>query len=78
MVLTSRDIGIPFVIGLMINIFFVYLFSLKIISMITLFLILGGFLISIIIIGIQLKTNEIKDELDNQSKIEAILNGKKK
>ncbi len=61
--LTSKDIGIPFIISLIVNIVSGYLFSLELINFITFILIVIGSLIVIIIIGLQLKTNEIKENL---------------
>lgn len=66
MAISSKDIGIPFVIGLMCNVLSAYLFSLQKININTLILILAGSAVVIIVIGIQLKTGEIKDELENQ------------
>ena len=66
--ITSKDIGIPFIISLMVNLISGYLFSIKIINL-TLFLsILIGSLIVIILIGVQLKTNEIKEKASNIEK----------
>ena len=66
MEITSKDIGIPLILGLIVNILSAYLFSLKLISFNSLLLITITSLIVIIIAGIQLKISEIKDEIINQ------------
>ncbi len=66
MVITSKDIGVPFVISLMVNILSAYLFSLEKISLNTLIFIIIISILVIIIIGVQLRSSEIKDEQDAQ------------
>jgi len=55
-----------------------YLFSIEKIDIITLFFILIGSLIILIIIGFKLKTDEIKEELDNKKMEQIKLNEKLK
>ena len=61
--LSSKDIGVPFIIGLMFNLISGYLFTIQKISFTIFIFILTGSLIIIIIIAVQLKTNEAEDEL---------------
>ena len=51
----SKDIGVPFIIVLMINIISTYLLSIQIIDFITLIFIIIGSIVIIIIIGFQLR-----------------------
>ena len=74
----SKDIGVPFIIVLMINIISTYLLSIQIIDFITLIFIIIGSIVIIIIIGFQLKINKIKEELDNQKTEQQKLNEKLK
>lgn len=65
MAISSKDIS-SFILGLLANIISAYLFSLKIINLATLAFIIIGSIVIFIIIGIQLKTGEIREELENQ------------
>lgn len=66
MAVKSEEILVYSLIGLIINILSAYLFSLNRINITQMIFILGGSLIFIIILGVQYRTNEIIDELDNQ------------
>lgn len=66
MEITSKDIGIPFIVGLMVNLLSAYLFSLDLIDSTALIFIIVASLVVIIIIGFQLKINEIGEEQENQ------------
>lgn len=68
MEISSKEIGVPFVISLIVNLISGYLFSIKIISLNIFLLVLGLSILVIIIIGIQLKTNETEDKLDKIEK----------
>ena len=62
MVVETRDIVIPVIIGLMVNLVTAYLFSLGWINQGVLLLIIAGSLLFVVILGIQLRTNKIEKE----------------
>ena len=61
--LSSKEIGVPFIISLIINLLFGYLVAIQKISLTVFIFILVGSIIVIIIMGIQLKTNESEQGL---------------
>lgn len=64
LMVTSREIGIPFVIGLITNIAATYFFTIQKINLTSLIFILIGSLVVIIIMSFQLKLNETKEEIE--------------
>ena len=64
MAITSRDIGVPFIISIMTNVVSAYLFSLKKINLMIFISVVS--IMFIIILGFQLKINELKENLDIQ------------
>ncbi len=63
---SSQNIIITSVIGLMINLFSAYLFSLGLIDFNSIIFILAGFVIFIVITGFQSKINKIEINLEEQ------------
>jgi len=74
----SKDIFVPVIIGLIVNLFSAYLLSLGKINLSILLLVLIGSIVVIIILSIQLKTNKIKSELNAQKIEQQKLNEKLK
>lgn len=60
----SKNIIISFIIGLIVNIISFYLFTLKVIDIFTFIFIVIGFILLILIIGIQIRYSELKEELE--------------
>ena len=60
----SQNIVVSFVIGLIVNIISFYLFTLKIINISTLAFIIIGFIIVILIISLQEKYTDLKEDLE--------------
>ena len=60
----SNNIIVSFIIGLMVNIISFYLLALKAITLETFVAVVVGFILLILIISIQTKYNNLKDELE--------------